>query len=1003
MKTPKDHSQATPLRDDRGFSRVQPALEGGDDEELSRHSGEEDGSSDAKQSPGQLLAMQLKQRLEDANVNDKKKTLVYRVLEELGVEDEDSFNDIDHTTVLELCTSQPKVFRFIDASTVRHIFKNVLHHPNYMEATLPSEGVSSHTSNGHAGFYRPQYLSRPPVHEQNELQRAWNHRVKGDNPYPSHPNKINELHFRFRLPEYYEVYDRADDEERTKLIQLYAEFCEERPPLSISCRSWISKGHERGGTELSRWRLHWNDGVFVPSKDMPSSSSPSATEWGIKERKVKARRKSGRSSFLNPDDFSVFQKEATSLPDSPTVLSYARHTGGTTHLDDSSLQFASSGGGPGGLGDGVYIHDQANMTKEAKDRQVKQRAKIELNSLEKMPDWDGENESWADFSEYFIDLMTIAGHELVCRPNFLQNARILNWSAQDIVEARKFVYRQLGVATFKHKLARDAFVLAGPKHDGETVFHQLELDNALLSFSDEADVRESLRVFKPTTRESPLEMMARLTTLINKYNKLEDAEIWTPKKKVRVLLENLELWTDLKDLVGAVRLQLIDPTILLVEKIDAGDLQNPQLVSYESICRRARAMWKAFGKDGRHIKVNSLATGKQVSLSNDDSFKQLGQAVENLTKEVSVLRTQIPSSGKKAQPLANPGTDATDPHALPRSCLHVDCNETFTGGKFMQVCSECFNELKRSKVPLHLDGSFNGVNYTGKKLYLEDSDKSWHQSRGGWKVVCKTTRVTYFEPGVGNPSDEVGLFRSSGYPFGSASSRTEDNSLKTLAILRIKSSSLWKPLPLKKIFIGTDSNAGGSVTAEKSLLAHDPVVPVKFVVEGITAGAQAVTTTNGCGVATYLVQDRESQQFLIIKHGGFYVCAEDSITSTVSSSSQVGNFYNSTKGLQGAQYHTANPEKAFIQLPEGHSVDLIVNEAGAYGCWVEPLAPLDPRLLEYKTIWISEPGVYHPPGPALSVTLTVNNVKCLLVKPPEQTGFASSRFPHRRRPQTCQH
>ena len=67
------------------------------------------------------------------------------------------------------------------------------------------------------------------------------------------------------------------------------------------------------------------------------------------------------------------------------------------------------GGGAGGFGEGAYIHDRAYITKEAKDRQIKQRAKIELNSLDKMPDWDGENESWADFSEHFIDLMTIAG------------------------------------------------------------------------------------------------------------------------------------------------------------------------------------------------------------------------------------------------------------------------------------------------------------------------------------------------------------------------------------------------------------------------------------------------------------------------------------------------------------------------------------------------------------------------------------------------------------------
>ena len=328
-------------------------------------------------------------------------------------------------------------------------------------------------------------------------------------------------------------------------------------------------------------------------------------------KKAEKTRRNSRKSFLNPDDFSIFREDKVSP--STTGLSYERHVGGTTHLDESSLKFASSGGGPGGLGEGAYIHDRAYMTKEAKDRQIKQRAKIELNSLDKMPDWDGENESWADFSDYFIDLMTIAGYDLVCRPNFLQNATTLKWSPEDIVEARKFVYRQLAVATFKHKLARDAFVLAGPKHDGETAFHQLELDNALLSFSDEAEVRESLRLFKPTSRESPVEMMARLTTLINKYNKLEDAEIWTPKKKVRVLLEKLELWKDLKDLVGAVRLQLIDPTILLVEKISADELKNPQLVSYDSICRRARAMWKAFGTNGRQISVNAVKADKQVS------------------------------------------------------------------------------------------------------------------------------------------------------------------------------------------------------------------------------------------------------------------------------------------------------------------------------------------------------------------------------------------------------
>ena len=260
------------------------------------------------------------------------------------------------------------------------------------------------------------------------------------------------------------------------------------------------------------------------AKTAASSSSEcdaSSSSGNVSSKKVDRSRRNSRQSFPNPDDFSIFR--GTKVAQSPNALSHERRVGGPTPLDDSSLKFASNGGGAGGFGEGACIHDPAYMTKEAKDRQIKQRAKIDLNSLDKVPDWDGENESWADFSKHFIDLMTTAGYDLVCRPHFLQNALILKWDPEDVVEARKLLYRQLGVATFKHKLARDAFVLAGPKHDGETVFHQLELENALLSFSDEAEVRENLRVFKPTARESPVEMMARLTALANKHNKLEDA------------------------------------------------------------------------------------------------------------------------------------------------------------------------------------------------------------------------------------------------------------------------------------------------------------------------------------------------------------------------------------------------------------------------------------------------------------------------------------------------
>jgi hypothetical protein len=117
-----------------------------------------------------------------------------------------------------------------------------------------------------------------------------------------------------------------------------------------------------------------------------------------------------------------------------------------------------------------------------------------------------------------------------------------------------------------------------------------------------------------------------------------------PRKKVRVLLEKLGMWKDLKDLVGAVRLQLIDPTIMLAEKISAEELQNPQLVSHDSICWRARAMWKAFGTNGWYISVNVGKADKQVAFSNDDNvfaqhFQEQCQHFENLNSEEKLYRT----------------------------------------------------------------------------------------------------------------------------------------------------------------------------------------------------------------------------------------------------------------------------------------------------------------------------------------------------------------------------
>ena len=90
------------------------------------------------------------------------------------------------------------------------------------------------------------------------------------------------------------------------------------------------------------------------------------------------------------------------------------------------------------------------------------------NSLTAIPDWDGTTENWLAFSERFIRLMVVAGVDLVCRPNFVTEAKSVGWTSSSIVEARIFVWQRMDDGMSKHQAARNALKLAGPEYDGET-------------------------------------------------------------------------------------------------------------------------------------------------------------------------------------------------------------------------------------------------------------------------------------------------------------------------------------------------------------------------------------------------------------------------------------------------------------------------------------------------------------------------------------------------------
>jgi hypothetical protein len=137
--------------------------------------------------------------------------------------------------------------------------------------------------------------------------------------------------------------------------------------------------------------------------------------------------------------------------------------------------------------------------------------------------------------------MKKVGCEIVCRPGFVATAKSLNWTPEEIVEAKGFVWDQLLAAVQASEGALNALSMAGAEDDGETCFHQLELDNKAPGHALEIKHRGGLLNFAPTNREDPISTITRFDVLLNEHLDLENSEVWNPERKTRTVLELFRL------------------------------------------------------------------------------------------------------------------------------------------------------------------------------------------------------------------------------------------------------------------------------------------------------------------------------------------------------------------------------------------------------------------------------------------------------------------------------
>ena len=404
-----------------------------------------------------------------------------------------------------------------------------------------------------------------------------------------------------------------------------------------------------------------------------------------------------------------------------------------------------------------------------------------------------------------------------------------------------------------------------------------------------------------------------------------------------------------------------------MDHIPVDQQRDPHLFSHAKTCRRAKAVWKSFASSDKDIrlKINrgsvQDACPSEVESSSDVSslIPEMLKAIHESSKAIQVLSMKTETKTTKTpKTVREPRPKLEKANA---KCLNPICGVNFDGYPYQQVCNECFQTAKSDRQPIKLRGSRGSGNYDGPSFSIIDSSKHQHQKRGGWKIDARKMNSFRIDFGCTPLKfSYLGALSASG-PLQLGTT--------TVPVLRQR---VHADVDFgQKIFFGTDSCGGVGATGIGAFF-HEQATPVDWVIEGMKAGAEALVTVEGSGVAVMMVQDRDTNEDLILLHGGMLKCPSSEVTSTVGSSSQVGNHYNATKGYQGALFHTADPSNAYIQLPQGRSVALHVNDDGAYGCYVSTISPSDPRLQSTVKIWMSNDCVYQPPGSSEITPIQIN-------------------------------
>ena len=399
---------------------------------------------------------------------------------------------------------------------------------------------------------------------------------------------------------------------------------------------------------------------------------------------------------------------------------------------------------------------------------------------------------------------------------------------------------------------------------------------------------------------------------------------------------------------------------------------------YDSVCRRITAVWQSFGHTAntQRLRINRSATlDTDSSSSPPDATGALLEAVRVLTTTLQNAGSGGPRPGSaKNVSFSDTSDTSKEPKKTPlketRLCLNEACGDPFSGFSYQQICKACFETIKADRKPLTLKGSREGKDFTGKTLSCVDSTNPKHQSRGGWKMKIHAVRV-------------FGIFPNHFSTDGSACRINHDTRDHQLVVLTQSLKSLQDAIPTchyPPLFWGADSCAGVGASGVDEIF-HGPITPLSWVIEGIASGNDSLVSVEGSGTAIFMVQDRVSGTDIILKYGGMLKCPSNAVSSSVGSSSQVGNYFNASNGSSGARFHTADPDNACIELPGGASVALHVNDDGAFGCLITPLHPTDPRLISTPSVWISKDCVYKPPRRSGSVPVRINGVVARLQLP----------------------